>query len=170
VAALTLRAARPDELPALSELALRSKAHWGYDDAFLEACRAELTVHGDDLASGVVVVAEVDGTVAGFSRLTGPDGDGIGEADMLFVAPEHIGHGIGHALFTRLRDDAVARGCRALRIEADPNAAAFYAREGAVRVGEVPSASIAGRALPLLDLDLGTRGSSTGRSSSQTRR
>jgi GNAT superfamily N-acetyltransferase len=154
VAALTLRAARPDELAALSELALRSKAHWGYDDAFMAACRDELTLHPDDLASGIVVVAEADGELVGLSRLTGPDGEGIGEADMLFVAPDRIGTGIGHALFARLRTDAVARGCTALRIEADPNAAAFYEREGAVHVGNVPSASIPGRALPLLRLDL----------------
>jgi GNAT superfamily N-acetyltransferase len=154
VAALNLRAARPDEVAALSELALRSKAHWGYDDAFMAACGDELTLHPDDLASGVVVVAEADGEPIGLSRLTGPDGEGIGETDMLFVAPERIGTGIGHALFARLRADAVARGCTALRIEADPNAAAFYEHEGAVRVGEVPSASISGRVLPLLRLDL----------------
>jgi GNAT superfamily N-acetyltransferase len=154
VAALTLRAARPDEVAALSELARRSKGHWGYDDAFLHACRDELTVRVEDLTSGVVVVAEVDGALAGFSRLTGPDAERVGEAELLFVATEHIGTGVGRALFTRLRADAIARGCTALRIEADPNAAAFYEREGAVRVGEVPSASIPGRSLPLLRLDL----------------
>lgn len=156
MAALNLRAARPDEVAALSELARRSKAHWGYDDAFLDACRAELSVRADDLTSGLVVIAEVEGELAGFSRLTGPDADARGEVDMLFVAPERIGTGVGHALFGRLRADAIARGCAALRIEADPNAVTFYEREGAVRVGEVPSASIAGRALPLLLLDLAT--------------
>jgi GNAT superfamily N-acetyltransferase len=154
VAALNLRTARPDEVAALSALALRSKAHWGYDDAFIAACRDELTLHADDLASGVVVVAETGGDVVGVSRLIGPGPDGVGEADMLFVAPERIGTGVGHELFTRLRTDAVARGCTTLRIEADPNAVGFYEREGAVRVGEVPSASIEGRALPLLRLDL----------------
>jgi GNAT superfamily N-acetyltransferase len=157
VAALSLRAARPDEVAELSALALRSKAHWGYDETFLDACRDELTLTADDLMSGVVVVAEVDGAVVGVSRLTGPDRNGAGEADLLFVAPEHIGTGVGHALFTRLQADAVARGCTELRIEADPNALAFYEREGAVRVGEVPSASIEGRTLPRLRLDLTDR-------------
>ncbi len=35
----TIRAARPGEADALSALCLRSKAHWGYDDDFLERCR-----------------------------------------------------------------------------------------------------------------------------------
>ena len=40
----TVRAARPAEAEAISALALRSKAHWGYDPAFLEACREDLTI------------------------------------------------------------------------------------------------------------------------------
>ncbi len=155
MAALTLRAARPDEVTALSALALRSKAHWGYDAAFLDACRDELTVHADDLSTGVVVVAEIDGAVAGFSTLTGAPP--TAEVEMLFVEPDRIGAGIGHALFERLCEDARAIGCTTLRIEADPNALGFYEHEGAVRTGDVPSASIPGRALPLLHLDLDLR-------------
>jgi GNAT superfamily N-acetyltransferase len=105
----------------------------------------------------VVVVAEADGELVGVSRLTGPDAEGVGEADMLFIAPERIGTGVGHALFARLRADALAYGCTALRIEADPNAVGFYVREGARWVGEVPSASIGGRALPLRGRRRGTR-------------
>jgi hypothetical protein len=39
-----IRKARPDEAGELTELALRSKAHWGYDEAFMASCREELTV------------------------------------------------------------------------------------------------------------------------------
>ena len=37
MATLSIREARPDEAELLSELAFRSKAHWGYDAEFLEA-------------------------------------------------------------------------------------------------------------------------------------
>ena len=47
-----------------------------------------------------------------------------------------------------------AFGATELYIEADPFAAAFYERMGAVRVGEVPSASIPGRVLPAYRTDL----------------
>jgi hypothetical protein len=43
-------------------------------------------------------------------------------------------------------------GARTLVIQGDPNAAAFYAAAGALLVGERPSASSAGRALPLYEL------------------
>ena len=39
-----LRPARPGEAAALSDLALRSKAHWGYDQAFLD--RYTVSTHG----------------------------------------------------------------------------------------------------------------------------
>jgi hypothetical protein len=38
---LTIRAPRADELSRLSDLCFRSKAVWGYDAAFTEACRDE---------------------------------------------------------------------------------------------------------------------------------
>ena len=41
---IRLRDARQDELQSLTELCLRSKAVWGYDAAFMAACRIELTL------------------------------------------------------------------------------------------------------------------------------
>lgn len=150
VVAVALRPARVDETPALSALAWRSKAHWGYDEAFLEACRAELTVRPEHVAAGRVVVATSGPRVVGFSILLG--GPPRAELEMLFVEPDAIG--TGSALLTQLRVDALALGCRALRIEADPNATGFYERHGAVRVGDQPSATFPGRTLPILELDL----------------
>jgi GNAT superfamily N-acetyltransferase len=138
----------------LSALALRSKAHWGYDDAFLDACRAELTVTVASIDAGAVTVADVGEVVAGFSMLV--DDPPVRELDALFVDPPFIGQGVGAALFAAFRGAAVADGCMRLRIEADPNAVGFYEHQGAVIVGERPSGSIPGRTLPLLELDLTT--------------
>ena len=52
---IQLRDARHDELPGLSELCLRSKAVWGYDDAFMTACRTELTLRPDELQSTLLL-------------------------------------------------------------------------------------------------------------------
>jgi GNAT superfamily N-acetyltransferase len=151
---VTLRPAREDESGALTELALRSKAHWGYDAAFLAACRDELAVASADIEAGRVVVAEVDGTIAGFSTLVGEPP--VAEVEALFVEPERIGAGtgIGRALFLGLRATARSEGFTRLLIEAEPNAAGFYEHLGAKQIGERPSGSIPGRRLPLLELDL----------------
>lgn len=145
-----VRPARPGEAALLSALALRSKGHWGYDDAFLAACRDELTLHDDELGARRTVVADLDGRVVGFGTLEGapPTGD----LGMLFVDPDVIGHGVGRALLTHLLRDARATGFTRLTVDADPNAEAFYLAHGAVRVAAVPSGSIPGRVLPRLEL------------------
>ena len=130
----------------MSALAFASKAHWGYDDAFMEACREELTLRPSDLARWRVRVA---GERAGVHAVS-PDG----ELQWLFVAPAAMGCCVGAALFADACDVARAFGATELYIEADPFAAAFYERMGAVRVGEVPSASIPGRVLPAYRTDL----------------
>ena len=61
VTRLHLRAGRRDDARLLSELALRSKGYWGYDQAFPDACRAELTLTPEDVETRRVTVAERDG-------------------------------------------------------------------------------------------------------------
>ena len=58
--------------------------------------------------------------------------------------------GVGRALFGWCAGAARAMAADHLMIEADPGAETFYTRMGAVRCGEAPSGSIAGRVLPLL--------------------
>ncbi|HWJ10664.1 MAG TPA: GNAT family N-acetyltransferase [Nocardioides sp.] len=147
-----LRLARPGEAAALSALALRSKAHWGYDAAFLDACREELTLRDDELAARRALVVELDGEVAGFSTLEGDPPDG--ELGMLFVEPAAIGRGLGGALLGALVEQARGLGFTRVTIDADPHAEAFYLAHGAVRVGEVASGSVPGRVLPRLTLDV----------------
>jgi GNAT superfamily N-acetyltransferase len=147
-----LRAARVEEAVMLSELALRSKAHWGYSAEFIDACRDELTVHPEQIAAGTVTVAERDGAVVGMFIIGGEPP--LGEIEDFFVDPEHIGTGLGAVMFAALRASAAEAGFTRLRIDADPNALGFYERQGAVQIGEEPSGSIPGRMLPLLELKL----------------
>lgn len=146
----TIRPPRPGEAAALSALALRSKGHWGYDAAFLDACRDELTYTEEQLDGGMfgVVDDEQGGTAAGFFRVSGSPP--VGELDALFVDPPHIGTGLGGTLLAGALRRAAAAGFAALELDADPGAAPFYTRFGAVQVGEAPSGSIPGRVLPRL--------------------
>lgn len=151
---MTLRPAHVAEADALSALAVRSKAHWGYSSEFMAACRDELEVHVRDIAASRVTVAEGVGGILGFYWL-GPVRAGSCELEALFVEPAAIGQGVGRALLDAAARAAHAEGARSLTIQADPNAEAFYLRAGARRVGERASGSIPGRMLPLLALDLG---------------
>ncbi len=152
IMAISLHPARPEDLPALSDLCMRSKAYWGYDATFMAACVEELTITRQDLETTPLVTARNDGALAGVAQIGPLDGD----ADLLklFVDPPFMGHGIGRVLFDWCKAQARAMGAARLMIEADPNAAPFYERMGAHVVGTAPSGSIPGRLLPLLELPL----------------
>jgi ribosomal protein S18 acetylase RimI-like enzyme len=145
---VVLRSARDDEAGLLTELALRSKAYWGYSEEFLAACRAELMVTPRKLRSGRMVVAEVSGQVRGFYSLDGQPPEG--ELGNLWVEPSAIGTGLGRRLWQDAIQAAEAAGFTSLRVEAEPSAEGFYLAMGAQRVGGVPSGLIPGRTLPLL--------------------
>ena len=148
-----IRRARTDEAETLSVLATDSKAYWGYDDAFMESCRAELAVSPEQLADRPAWVFCESDAVLGFytlQRLSGHEA----ELTHLFVAPDAIGRGIGGRLLRHAREQAGALGCRSLRIESDPHAEPFYRAQGGEPIGRVASASIPGRELPVLRIDL----------------
>ena len=58
---LKIRPPRIDELTGLSDLCFRSKAVWGYDENFMEACRGELSFEPRDLELTPIAVAELNG-------------------------------------------------------------------------------------------------------------
>ncbi|HEY8039705.1 MAG TPA: GNAT family N-acetyltransferase [Polyangiaceae bacterium] len=147
---MSIRPARPDEAAALSDLALRSKAVWGYDADFLERCRAELTLHPEQIVPWRAHVADEAGVIVGFFTVKGSPPEG--ELDSLYVAPSALRRGVGRALLEAARTLARREGFRALSIHADPHAESFYLRQGATRAGDAPSCSIPGRMLPLLRL------------------
>lgn len=143
--------ALPDEANALAALALRAKAWWRYDDAFLAACKAELRVADAQIQAGQVLVARDPSGILGFAGFHFGS-DGCCELSHCFVEPVHMSRGVGNALMAAVRTTLTAGGVASLLIQADPGAAPFYERVGAVLKGTMPSLSIPGRDLPLLEL------------------
>ena len=150
---MILREPKPDELPALSGLCLRSKAHWGYPPDMLKAFATELTVTPDDLAGDAVMLAEDKRGVAGVVQLSKQGEDAV--LEKLFVEPDRLGEGTGKLLYVWACRVARDNGAKNLVIDADPDAAAFYEHLGAVRSGTAESGSIPGRKLPRLVHPLG---------------
>jgi GNAT superfamily N-acetyltransferase len=147
-----LRPARIDEAERLTELCLQSKAVWGYDEAFMRACRAELTLRAADFATSSLQVAVEGNEVIGMVQVT-VDGEAADLAK-LFIAPSVLRNGAGRKLLDWAVAEARRHGARWMSIEADPDAAPFYRRMGAVDDGVAPSGSIPGRVLPRLKLML----------------
>ncbi|MGW0672161.1 GNAT family N-acetyltransferase [Streptomyces sp. NPDC002746] len=152
---MQVRPAHSSEAAELTELALRSKAYWGYDEEFLAACRAELTMEPDEIVPRRTAVAEEDGRVLGFTTLEEAPPTGV--LGMMFAEPDAVGRGVGRLLFGHVVTEARRLGFARFTIDADPNAEPFYRAMGAVRVGATPSGSIPGRELPLLEFTLTSR-------------
>ncbi len=143
-----LRPARPEEAATLTALALRAKRHWGYDEAFMAAVAPGMAVAAEDIATGDCWVVARAGQPVAFGLRFGA------LLDALFVLPPAIGRGHGSRLLRHLAARAKAEGHGGLDIVADPFAAGFYERHGAVRVGDQPSRDIPGRVLPVYRLPL----------------
>ena len=150
-----IRLAKPEETTLLTCLAMRSKAHWGYDAAFMAACRGKLTLTPIQIAEGTTYVYEESGRALAICRL---DIDGA-NADIahFFVDPSALRRGIGTKMWQHLLDKCRRQGVAKVAIVSDPNAEQFYLSLGAQPVGTVASESIPGRRLPLLEYRLEIR-------------
>lgn len=159
---LRIRPAGGKDAPLLTALALRSKAHWGYTDEFIAACREELTYTKEKIEA-----SQVFGHICLWNELpvafyvleqTGVD---VAELDALFVEPECIGKGIGKILIKHAKEQAGKLGIVTIVIQGDPNAEPFYAAIGALPCGTRESGSIPGRQLPLFMINLQDKNNST---------
>src|SRR5690348_1554687 len=130
VEGLTLRVARPEEHDALEDLQRRASLELPeYRDQLLDNPDAIYLPEGQ-IANGQVIVAELDGHIAGFAAVVG------GELDGLFVEPDLWGRGIGRALVDAATHEARRRGL-ALKVVANPRARRFYEHCGFSVEGEV---------------------------------
>src|SRR5215831_4000276 len=132
-----IRRAMPDEAAALTALAHAAKQHWNYPASWIESWKSDLTLTPDFIAHHEVFVAIVDGAIAGCSALV--VSEGLAELEHMWIRPEHMGQGVGRALFEHILDRAGAHGFSDIELSADPNAEKFYERMGARRVGDIPA-------------------------------
>lgn len=121
----------------LTAIAQDAKRHWGYPEHWIQHWQADLAISSDFIRDNQVYVAEGEGEIIGFYALV--VGDQRPELEHMWVAPTHIGTGVGKELFIHAMQTAAGGNISEVDISADPNAEGFYKRMGARRVGEVTS-------------------------------
>lgn len=149
---ITTRIATPDDCEYLTQLCLRSKQSNGYDDAFMEACRHELTVTTETLKENECWVASTDSEICGCGCLSIDALDNTGEISLFFVDPNWQRQGVGTTLWQTLLRRTHHHKLRELILDADPSAVAFYETLGFTVTGQSASGSIPGRYLPRMRL------------------
>lgn len=143
--------AKAEDAAGLTEIAYAAKRHWGYPETWIAAWRDTLTMRPEFITANVAYIAVENERPVGFYVLTN-EADGP-RLDHLWVLPSSMRRGIGRALFEHAATEVNRLGFPCMKIEADPNAEAFYKRMGAVRVG-MSASEICGerRELPLMEL------------------
>jgi GNAT superfamily N-acetyltransferase len=124
----TIRRAFPDEAPLLNALTGRSALHWGYEPEFLEWEPEALLVTPEFIAESPIYVLEESGRVLGYYALLSKPPEWY--LDKLFVEPDRVGTGCGKRLWLHAVATARELGIDELMLDADPNAAPFYAAMG----------------------------------------
>ncbi len=134
---IQIRRALPDEAVALTEIAHAAKRHWGYPENWIEHWKDDLTITPDFIANNEMYVAINGEEIAGCCALVMRDS--LADLEHMWIRPEHMGNGVGRALFQQIVRRATALDAKAVELSADPNAEGFYQRMGATRIGEVRS-------------------------------
>ena len=137
---LTIRAACTYERDELEDLQRRASLALPEYRAMLEAHPDAIDLPAEQIENGDVLVAEIDGRMAGFAALIDGDLDG------LFVEPKLWRQGIGAALVEAAAHEARRRG-RTLTVTANPGARQFYESCGFMFEGDAETRF--GRALKM---------------------
>jgi N-acetylglutamate synthase-like GNAT family acetyltransferase len=149
---MQIRRAQQEEAAALTQIANDAKRYWGYPEHWLEHWRQDLTIAPEFIADADVYLAEDAGEVLGFYGLVMKREKA--ELEHMWVAPAHMGRGVGKELFIHAMQRAAGQEVGEVEICADPNAEGFYQRMGASRYGEqVTEIDGTERVLPLLKVD-----------------
>lgn len=151
-ATVNIRRAATEDAATLTRIAHDAKRHWGYPEHWIAHWQDDLTISPDFVAANQIYVAESEGDLVGFYALIIKKEKA--ELDHMWVAPAHIGSGVGKELFLHAMQTATGQSINAVEILSDPNAAGFYRKMGAHQVGEATS-EIDGqsRTLPRLIVD-----------------
>lgn len=127
--ALTIRVARPEERLDLEALQRRASLALPEYREQIEAHPEVIELPAEQIADGQVLVAELEGRIAGFAAVI------AGELDGLFVEPDHWKRGVGAALVEAAAHEARMQGL-SLTVTANPTARGFYEKCGFTLEGE----------------------------------
>jgi GNAT superfamily N-acetyltransferase len=149
--AICVRRARADEGERLREIARASKGSWGYEPERVTEWAAGLDLSPAGLRKKEFYVAEVAGSVVGWSALI-PGGE-VCWFDDLWVDPASIGQGVGTRLFRHAVGRAREIGASRIELEAERHAVGFYEKMGAryIRDGEP---GVWGRISPVVAIEI----------------
>ena len=139
----------PDEYLKLSEIALISKAYWGYSEDLIDLWKSELIVSSKMIENFISYTAFYNDEIVGF-WLREPIED-ISDG-RFFIHPRHIKKGCGRLLWQAVMKEASRRKIKKFVFETDKFALGFYEKMGGRLVKYIDSSYIKGLKLPIVEV------------------
>ena len=130
------RDAGADDFELLKSICIQGKGYWGHSEEWLGELATFFEVNWDYVARGWIRLICLKGRVIGFYGFE-LDGEGKPKLDHLWLLPEFIGKGIGRIVWSEVLEHARRDGFDSFILDSDPDAAGFYLKMGAVKIGEV---------------------------------
>lgn len=136
----------------LTEIALQSKAFWGYSNELIEDWREDLTITSKMFQEWNVFKFFAEDEILGFYILNRAN-IRTSFLEFLFVSPKYIRRRIGTQLLNHAKEYCTARSSAIINVLSDPNAKSFYTKHGFKVIAERES-SVPGRFLPEMEFEI----------------
>ena len=146
---MKFRNANRDEAEYLIEIFCDSKRHWGYDDELIKLRRDDMSINEEYFKNNKVVVFSVNDVEIDYLAIQLEEK----QLEDFFIRRKWIGKGYGREAFDYIKRILKENDINTLKFNTDPNAAGFYERMGAKRIGEYESIP-KGRFIPLFEYTL----------------
>src|SRR5437588_8199087 len=96
-----IRRAKPEVAGVLTEIAHAAKRHWGYPENWIRHWKADLTITPEFIAKNEMYVAVIGEEIVGCCAIA--FSESMVELEHMWIRPEHMGTGVGRALFTHVK-------------------------------------------------------------------
>jgi GNAT superfamily N-acetyltransferase len=134
------------DIPTLNKISVASKSYWGYPPEWIKKWLPDLHLSEPDFSTQSIYKLDLGGSIIGFCAIQ--ENKSKYEIMHLWVLPDYIGKGYGALLLNESLKKTMMQ-IKDIIVEADPNAEAFYARQGFSTFDKVASYP-KGRFLPLM--------------------
>lgn len=138
---ITFENANKDQAHFLTQLALDSNAYYKYRTVSDQEAIKVFRVNDEHINNGIIRVMKNHSEIIGFYGLISEEKGGktVNIISHFFLKPDFIGKGYGKKLFQEMiRTASEELNWDGLMWESDPNAAWFYRKMGAKKIGEIP--------------------------------
>jgi len=143
-----LRKADINDVDCLSELVYNSENSLNFDENYMSIFKDKYNVNKQFIENSYSFCMVQDEEILGFLGLQ--ENKATFELEFFYIKSDYIGKGYGKIMFRLLIEECKALNIKEFNLVTSPESMNFYAKLGAVKIGEVKSLIDCNRIIPKL--------------------